>query len=310
MSESAGYLDSHLHLQGKTLAPRVDALLERAGNAGVRRMFCNATHEDDWQAVIDLAAGGREIIPFLGIHPWFAETAGPEWETRLLSLVREIPAGIGEIGLDRRCRADFRRQQQVFLTQLHLASELGRPVVIHCVKAWGPLLESLEQFAARNRLPPTMIHSYAGSKETLRRLLKAGCLISFSCRLMTEPKLLPCFLETPLPRLLLETDSQGRLSVAGARAGAGATDSQGRLSVAGARDGAGATDSQGRLSVGGQVRQGAATAADNPQPSCAEPATILRLYAWAASTRGINQQELRQRIWSNGEIFTDTILPR
>lgn len=268
MSESAGYLDSHLHLQGTTLAPHLDALLERAGNAGVQWMFCNATHEDDWQAVIDLAAGGKEIIPFLGIHPWFAGTAGPKWETKLLSLLREVPAGIGEIGLDRRCRTDFSRQQQLFLTQLHLASELGRPVVIHCVKAWGPLLESLERFAANNRLPPTMIHSYAGSRETLRRLLQAGCFISFSCRLMMEPKLLSCFLETPIDKLLLETDAPG------------------------------------------QGLKTTAIATDNPSPLCHEPAAILRLYAWVAATRGMEQQQLNRQIWNNGEIFADTILPR
>lgn len=175
-----------------------------------------------------------------------------------MSRLQQNPAGIGEIGLDRRCRADFSRQQQIFLTQLQMASELRRPVVIHCVKAWGALLETLEQFAANKRLPPTMIHSYGGSIETLHRLLKAGCFISYTRRIMTEPKLQPCFLETPLDRLLLETD-------------------------------AGTQEAQ----TTGQ-----------------EPAAIIGLYAWAAATRGIEQQEFNQRIWSNGEIFADTILPR
>lgn len=261
MMSSTGYLDSHLHLQ-----KNVDTLLEGAN--GVQRMFCNATREADWQAVIDLAAEAGEIIPFLGIHPWFAETAGPGWEQRLMSRLQQNPAGIGEIGLDRRCRADFSRQQQIFLTQLQMASELERPVVIHCVKAWGALLEILEPFVANKRLPPTMIHSYGGSPETLRRLLKAGCFISYSCRIMADDKLQPCFLDTPLDKLLLETDAPG------------------------------------------QGQKPAATGANNPSPSGHEPAAIIRLYAWAAATRGVEQQKINQQIWSNGEIFADTILPR
>jgi len=268
MTPVTGYLDSHLHLQAFTPRPDVDALLERTEKSDVRRMFCNATREDDWQPAIDLAAGNKEVIPFLGIHPWFAETAGPGWEQRLMSRLQQNPAGIGEIGLDRRCRADFSRQQQIFLTQLQMASELRRPVVIHCVKAWGTLLEILEPFAAEKRLPPAMIHSYGGSRETLRRLLKAGCFISYSCRIMADDRLQPCFLETPLDQLLLETDAPG------------------------------------------QSQKTAAIDTDKPSPECQEPAAIIRLYAWAAAKRGIEQQKLRQRIWSNGEIFADTILPR
>lgn len=273
MSETR-HLDSHLHLQGDHLARPVHALLRRAANAGVRRMFCNATHEDDWQEVLELAAEGMGIFPFLGIHPWFVATAVPEWENRLRGLAQKIPAGIGEIGLDRACRADFRQQHRIFLTQLHLASELQRPVSIHCVRAWGPLLESLERCAATKGLPPIMIHGYAGSQQTLRRLLKAGCFISFSGRLMTNPKLLPCFFETPLNRLLLETDSQGWLSAAD------------------------------------QSPPEAGRTPEQPPPSCLEPAAIVRLYTWAAETRGIDLAELRQRIWRNGEIFAHTILPR
>ena len=106
----------------------------------------------------------------------------------------------------------FVDQQQIFVIQLQLASELKRPLVIHCVKAWGQLLEMLE--ACASPLPPMMIHSFAGSRETLQRLIRLGCFISFSGRLVADSKLHPCFLATPLANLLLETDGQGRPGVA------------------------------------------------------------------------------------------------
>ncbi len=265
ISPASRYLDSHCHLQASRLIPHMDSIIERAGKAGVARMFCNATREEDWQSVVDLAAREGGIIPFLGIHPWFVETAGAGWEVRLMSLLQQIGAGIGEIGLDKCCRADFLSQQQIFLTQIEMASELGRPLVIHCVKAWGRLLEMLEGCA--NPLPPIMIHAFAGSREILHRLIKLGCFISFSVRMTIESKVRSCFVETPLAHLLLETDAPGHLT-----------------------------------------RQ--RPAKPNAPEICDEPAAIPRLYQWAAAMRGMDLPEFCQEIWRNGEIFTDTILPR
>jgi len=258
MASPAGYLDSHCHLQENRLTPEIDAIMKRARNAGVARMLCNATCEADWQAVVDLAAGRQEVIPFLGIHPWLAASTRTGWEKRLRCLLERIPAGIGETGLDKCCRADFSSQQQIFKTQLQMAAELKRPLVIHCVKAWGRLLELLEQFA--DPLPPMMIHSFSGSIETLRRLIRLGCFISFSGRLAAESKLHSCFLATPLAKLLLETDAPGR--------------------------------------------------PNNQSIPSDEPAAISRLYQLAAEMRGMTLNEFCQEIWRNGEIFTDTILPR
>jgi TatD DNase family protein len=269
MASPARYLDSHIHLQKQHLAPVINGILERARNAAVARMFCNATREEDWQAVVDLAAGAHEIIPFLGIHPWFAETVGAGWEERLMSLLQQIPAGIGETGLDKCCRADFSRQQQIFLIQLQMASELRRPLVIHCVKAWGRLLEMLEK--STGPLPPIMIHSFAGSRETLQRLLRLGCFISFSTRLATGSKVYPCFLATPLANLLLETDAPAQPD---------------------------------RQLPPGSHNQ------NDPKMVWTEPAAIVKLYELAATMRCMALDEFRQEIWRNGEIFTNTILPR
>jgi TatD DNase family protein len=266
MASPSRYLDSHCHLQASRLTPAIDRILERARRAGVARMFCNATREEDWQTVVDLAASRQEIVPFLGIHPWFAETAETGWDERLRGLLKQIPAGIGETGLDKNSRADFTRQQQIFLTQLQMASELRRPLVIHCVKAWGILLELLEE--STNPLPPIMIHSFNGSRETLYRLIRLGCFISFSGRLATESNLHPCFLETPLPNLLMETDGPSQPD-----------------------------------------RQGPPASSDQEIFSN-EPAAIPLLYQSAARKRDMDLPKFCQEIWRNGEIFTDTILPR
>ncbi len=202
---SARILDSHCHLPASALASERDSRWPQVDPPDSGRYFCNTTCESEWQATLNLAGPESAIIPFLGIHPWFAETVTPGWEHRLLLLLQKNPAGLGETGLDKSCPVNFDRQQQVFLAQLSMAVELHRPLVIHCVKAWGRLLEILEALAAPR--PAIMLHSFSGSMEIMQRLLALGCFISFSPRLISNRQLHPLLTAAPLTRLLLETDT-------------------------------------------------------------------------------------------------------
>ena len=75
---------------------------------------------------------GHGIEPAsVGIHPWEAAEGD-------LATVREHvgPAQIvGEIGLDY-LRPDREAQLRIFEGQLRLAEAAGKPVVLHCVKAF------------------------------------------------------------------------------------------------------------------------------------------------------------------------------
>lgn len=200
-------LDSHCHLVDAALTNEVGDILRRAKQAGIAHFFCNATREDDWERIAALSRRNPEVIAFLGIHPWWSDTATGGWEERLAHLLQQTPAGVGETGLDKQCHVDFSKQEKVFCAQLELASTLQRPLVIHCVKAWGRALELLEARRKSATLPPMMVHSFSGSVETLRRLIQLDCYLSFSCRVITNDRLHPCLRETPLDRLLLESDA-------------------------------------------------------------------------------------------------------
>ena len=75
------------------------------------------------------------------------------------SLLDSPQSAVGEIGLDgARCDpitrdlcAPMDRQVEAFEMQLHIAVDLERPVSIHAVRAWGPLLETLNKNSARRR---------------------------------------------------------------------------------------------------------------------------------------------------------------
>lgn len=203
------YVDAHLHLQDQRF--QAEEVMSRARKAGVGLVFCNAIQEEDWPAVADLAVAHQEVVTFFGIHPWFSDTVTAGWQQRLLTMseTSKKAIGIGETGLDRSCRIDFVIQQNLFTEHLELAAEHSWPLSVHCVRAWGALVDLLTDFSRRQQLPPVLIHSFNGSTEIMRRLTKLGCYLSYSEALSGsgQSKLRETFTQTPKALLLLETDA-------------------------------------------------------------------------------------------------------
>lgn len=109
---------------------------------------------------------------------------------------------IGEIGLDFACRSDRTLQTEVLRIQLRLASRLGLPVVLHCVRAFEPLMRELAACPPR----AVIFHGFIGSPEQARQALAHGCCLSFGERVFASPKSLRALHEVPPDRLFLETD--------------------------------------------------------------------------------------------------------
>jgi TatD DNase family protein len=205
------FIDAHLHLQDPRFGPDATRVIARAETSGVCRFFCNATSESDWSSVAALAAGNSWVIPFLGIHPWFAEEAAVGWQERLAEMLASCShgAGIGETGLDKSRPVDFSAQQNLLQSHLKIGAETGLPLALHCVKAWGPLLDILKRFRTEGARSPVMVHSFTGSVETMQRLVDLGCFLSYSSALIDPGNnaLRETFCQTPAAALLLETDA-------------------------------------------------------------------------------------------------------
>lgn len=199
-------------------------VINRAESAGVERMACCGTSSTDWNEVFQLSAEYPSVIPMIGIHPWFVgcragavtppESAitdrGYTWEQEfqtLEKLLREHPeAGIGETGLDFQKRFANRAEQEAsFAAHLDLARELNRPVAVHCVQAWGRLIEILRRHPA----PRVLLHAFGGAAELIPELVELNCWFSF-CGSVTNPtakRVRVAVAAVPADRLLIETDS-------------------------------------------------------------------------------------------------------
>jgi TatD DNase family protein len=104
-----------------------------------------------------------------------------------------------------------REQEQVFIEQLGLAAERNLPVTIHCLKAWGRLLEILQ--SERRPAVGFLLHSYGGSLEMAHCLAELGGYFSLSGYFAHSRKAAQreVFRRIPRDRLLLETDAPDML---------------------------------------------------------------------------------------------------
>lgn len=201
--------DAHNHLQDERFGGRQDELVRDARAAGVACMVVNGSCEADWAQVADLAARFPDLVrPGYGYHPWYLAERSPRWLENLRAHLAERGASVGEIGLDRwKKDLPWAGQEDAFAAQLRLAAEFNRPASIHCLQAWGPLVDLLE----REPRPACgfVLHSYGGSAELIERLAPLGAYFSLPGYYAHERKARAreVFRRVPADRLLIETDA-------------------------------------------------------------------------------------------------------
>ncbi len=201
-------LDAHVHLQEEVLEGLVPEVLARARGAGVEYFVSNGTHVGDWESTRAIAATEPGVVPCFGLHPWFIAEQPPDWPDRLEEFLRATPSGIGEAGLDGSIATPaLPEQTEALRIQLRLAHRLGRPVMLHCVRAFGHLLDLLRQEG-----PPEagfLLHSYSGAPEMVKEFAPLGGWFSISGAVLHErhKRARRALMAVPLDRLVVETDA-------------------------------------------------------------------------------------------------------
>lgn len=212
------YIDVHCHLQN---ADNIGATLNAAQSVGVCGAICNATAPDDWARVRQIAREYKSVRGAIGVHPWrIHDLSGDAWARDMYDILCDNPdLMIGECGLDK-FHPDMSQQLNVFNTQLQMATELGRPVFIHCVGAWDKMFQILK--SRKSHLPMIMVaHAFNGSAEILTRLINEyNFYISASPMILDNrrTRLLDAMRGAPINRILIESDGTNPadvISVAG-----------------------------------------------------------------------------------------------
>ena len=204
--------DAHNHLQDERLTPCREAVLAAVQREGVAKMVVNGSCEADWPQVLALARQHPQVIPSFGYHPWYVKERSPNWQQELVRHLEAVPAAVGEAGLDRWVKDyDLDQQREVFAWQLRLAAERNLPLSIHCLQAWGPLLDTLR--AEPRPRCGVLLHSYGGAAELVGPLAELGAYFSLPGYFAHERKTRQreAFRQVPADRLLIETDAPDQL---------------------------------------------------------------------------------------------------
>ena len=173
--------DSHAHYDDERFDGIRDSLLEEIFS--------------DWNVVCVVNAGASlsstessrilsekyERVYFAsGVHPESAESDSRrnDWlETVEQNAKHPKCVAIGEIGLDYYYGKDTAEvQKEVFVKQMELAGKLSLPVVIHDREAHADCLSVVSAFSDVYGV----FHSYSGSFEMAKELVKRGWYISFN----------------------------------------------------------------------------------------------------------------------------------
>ncbi|MBI0535020.1 TatD family deoxyribonuclease [Roseomonas sp. KE2513] len=203
-------VDSHCHLDyfGEE---EIEAVIDRARLAGVRRMVTIGVRMSQGAAVKALAERFPEVWGTVGVHP---QNAGEE----PIPTVEEIVAladhprviGIGESGLDYFYdKAPREVQQESFRRHIRASQRTGLPLVIHARDADDDIAAILAEERALGGDFPALLHCFSSTRALAEQVVADGGYVSLS-GILTFPKseeLRAIAAGLPEDRLLLETDS-------------------------------------------------------------------------------------------------------
>ena len=203
------FTDTHTHLYDEAFAGEEDLAVERAVAAGVTRMILPDIDSQTRQEMFSLADRHEGVLfPCLGLHPTSVDA---RWQEEMMLLERHLDRkiwAVGEIGMDCYWSREFvKEQEEVFRTQLEMASRLSLPVIIHSRESTELILNVLKD--CRHLDLRGVFHAFSGSIETFRELQRLGDWYVGIGGVLTYKKasIAETVREIPMERILLETDS-------------------------------------------------------------------------------------------------------
>jgi TatD DNase family protein len=204
-------VDTHLHLSWDTFEGQEDAVLGRAREAGVAAVIDLGTDLASSHKAMEHAERFENVWFAAGIHP----NDSAEAHSGDLAGIRELLkhpkcVALGEIGLDfYRDYAAVTVQEAFLRSQLELAIEVNKPVVLHDREASELLLQVLEDVGYDGLSGPGgVFHCFAGDVDMVEEIVRRGFYLSFTGNItFKNTDRVDVVKVAPLDRLMVETDA-------------------------------------------------------------------------------------------------------
>lgn len=213
------FTDTHAHLDYPEFAAELPAVLERAAQAGIKKIISIGTDLESSARAVQLASDHKGVYAAVGWHPSHVLQAPDDIRAELRVLARQPKVvAIGETGLDyyrlpstqdkpaQVTDEEYKqRQANLFEQQIEVARELGLNCVIHQRAASDAALQQWQPHADKIR---GVFHCFIESAEVMRQVLDLNSLVSFTgiVTFKNAEGVRATLSATPLDNLMLETD--------------------------------------------------------------------------------------------------------
>jgi TatD DNase family protein len=205
------YFDTHSHQNDPVFDADREEVFGRMKDASVGAIMVG-TDKEMSQRAMDCAETYPNVWATIGQHPTdkHDEKFDEHWYREAMKHPKVV--GIGECGLDYyRMRIDTKeerkRQRDLFLVQLQMSIDGGKPLMIHCRDAHDELIDILTLYKkeAGDRLKGN-IHFYSADWATAKRYFTLDFTLSFTGVLTFARDYDEVVRFSPIDRIMAETD--------------------------------------------------------------------------------------------------------
>ncbi len=216
-------VDTHVHIKFPQYDTDRDEMMQRAYDAGVKRMLHACCNTDEIERLLELASiydgiNKVDLYMAVGVHPTEMQTWNDSSAEILLNAARVELAkprhklrAIGETGLDYyhvREATEQERQRAIFNEQINIAQTVGLPLIVHTRDAWQDTLSIIQERYLLGAERSGVLHCYTGDAEFAQACIDRGFYVSWSgiISFKNSPQLREAAACLPLERTLIETD--------------------------------------------------------------------------------------------------------
>ncbi len=140
---------------------------------------CHTHNLNSTNAIINVSLGTNLLpgkIYSIGVHPWESEKGE---NTNTNDIINAAISGqvvaIGETGIDMLRGGDFKCQKELFIKHIEASESVGKPIILHVVKAWQYVIEIRKELKAKQMW---VAHGFRGKPELAMDLIRHGIGIS------------------------------------------------------------------------------------------------------------------------------------
>lgn len=209
-TKAINLIDTHTHLFSEQFGDEMDAVVQRAIDAGVTKMLLPNIDLDSIDRMHALVkAFPKHCFPMMGLHPC---SVTANWEADLAVIKSHLDEGgycaVGEIGIDLYWdKTTLKWQQEAFETQINWAKAKNLPIAIHVRDAFDETFEVLDQL--NDDYLTGVFHCFTGTVDQAKKVLNYGGFKLGIGGVLTfkNSGLDKVVQEIDLEHLILETDS-------------------------------------------------------------------------------------------------------